>query len=131
MVGTSPSIFLKQGTLCGECRCVEAGGHGVGIHPYSNPAHQPAQVVARQTAMALGPALATSRHGSINRWELHFVTVRTHTVAWQCWSDAASIEANAGMQMDTNFYAWGPWLKKPTTHGRTASSMQRLADANG
>jgi|GEM_PF-584786 len=37
-------------------------------------------------------------------------TSRTHQVRWTGWTDAASIQAARGIQMDFNSYQWGPWL---------------------
>ncbi|MGN6563889.1 MAG: Ig-like domain-containing protein, partial [Thermomicrobiales bacterium] len=63
-------------------------------------------------------------------------TVRTHMVRWFGWADAATIEANYGVQMEFNSYQWGTWLK--TSSGAPAlgylsgsGQPMRFADASG
>jgi hypothetical protein len=56
-------------------------------------------------------------------------TVRHHQVAWKGWTDAADIAVAHGMALDTNFYHWGPWLKKPDgtwPHGYITGSGQPM-----
>lgn len=56
-------------------------------------------------------------------------TVRNHQIAWKGWTDAADIAASHGIAMDTNFYHWGPWLKKSDTtwpHGYITGSGQPM-----
>ena len=63
-------------------------------------------------------------------------TVRIQYFSWQCWSDAAAIESAAGIQMDTDYYAWGPWLQMPGgvwAHGYVNGSglPMQMVDATG
>lgn len=52
-------------------------------------------------------------------------TVRNHQVAWLGYTDAADLQVAHNIAMDTNFYAWGPWLQKTDgtwAHGYTTGS---------
>jgi hypothetical protein len=78
-------------------------GHEFGIHPYG---------YADSVPLSQGVPFAIN-------WFTPFYgfspskTVRTHQVEWQGWTDAAAVEQANGLAMDTSFYAWGPWLRKP------------------
>jgi hypothetical protein len=77
-------------------------GFEFGLHPYG---YQDGQTLAQGYASALSWFLGQGYLGPSN-------TVRTHMIEWQGWVDAARIEQQYGMQLDTNFYLWGPWLQR-------------------
>ncbi len=99
-------------------------GHEFGIHPYRNP----------QGVMTYA-ALNAGFNDSVNAFDFYYNsvpmsrTVRNHQVSWQGWTDAADIAVAHGMVMDTNFYHWGQWLKKPDNtwpHGYITGSGQPM-----
>jgi len=102
-------------------------GHEFGIHPSNccpNPNYPPYSI----NDLNQGYDVYASW------WNLTFSsppsrTVRNHQVAWQGWTDAAQIAVNHGYQMDTNFYTWGSWLRKPDgswPHGYVTGSGQPM-----
>jgi len=100
-----------------------AQGHSVGIHPYVTSGYQGAySTLTDWYTMRFG--MSPSR------------TVRNHQVAWLGWTDGAAIAASQGYAMDTNFYHWGAWLRKPDQswpHGYITGSGQpmKFVAANG
>lgn len=56
-------------------------------------------------------------------------TVRNHRIAWEGWTTAAEIARAKGIELDTNFYHWGQWLKKSDdtwAHGYVNGSGQPM-----
>ncbi len=100
-------------------------GHEFGMHPYRNP-----------TITMTYAALNQGFTDSVNQFGLFYdppipmsLTVRNHQISWQGWTDAADIAVAHGMVMDTNFYHWGQWLKKPDNtwpHGYITGSGQPM-----
>ena len=100
-------------------------GHEFGMHPYRNP-----------TSTMTYAALNQGFTDSVDQFGLFYdppipmsLTVRNHQISWQGWTDAADIAVNHGMVMDTNFYHWGQWLKKPDNswpHGYITGSGQPM-----
>ena len=43
-------------------------------------------------------------------------------IEWQGWVDAAKVAESHGMELDTNFYTWGPAVMYPNGNRRTATS---------
>ena len=103
-----------------------AQGNEFGIHPYaykqdSNPSFN-------ITSLAQGYDVYTSWFSSTFS-SPQSRTVRNHQVVWQGWTDAADIAVAHGIALDTNFYHWGPWLKKPDgtwPHGYITGSGQAM-----
>ncbi|MEZ4670592.1 MAG: hypothetical protein R3E39_22010 [Anaerolineae bacterium] len=99
-----------------------AQGHEFGIHPDASP--QPTN------STLLNQAILTN----LSWWQSRFTsqpsrTVRFHQVTWVGWDDAAEIAVARGLSLDTNFYHWGPWLKKPDNtwpHGYITGSGQSM-----
>ena len=101
----------------------QSQGFTFGIHPYANhPNNYP-------------PYNCTSLTQCYSAWNTWFniqypknprsPTVRNHQVAWLGWTDAADLEAQYGIGMDTSFYVWGGWLQKPDgtwPHGYSTGS---------
>jgi hypothetical protein len=111
----------------------KAAGHGVGIHPYVQTFPQPSPCADAGLQQGISDALSWFQ-GQFG--VTASPTLRIHDFAWQCWSDAAAIEAAAGLQMDTSFYTWGPWLQKPDgtwAHGYLNGSglPMQMSDATG
>ncbi|MBI3243363.1 MAG: hypothetical protein HYZ49_13825 [Chloroflexi bacterium] len=93
-----------------------AQGHEFGIHPYRQPDLN-GGYSSSMTAFDFYYSSPASR------------TVRNHQVAWLGWTDAADVAVSYGMGMDTNFYHWGQWLKKPDNtwpHGYITGSGQPM-----
>jgi len=96
-------------------------GHEFGIHPYNSQPNNYANLSAGYDEL-------------LAWWSLHFSsppsrTVRNHQVAWVGWTDAADIAVAHGMAMDSNFYHWGAWLRKPDgtwPHGYITGSGQPM-----
>lgn len=110
-----------------------AQGYEFGIHPYANhPDFYPPYNI---TNLNQGYDVYASWWGSTFS-SPSSRTVRNHQVAWLGWTDGADIAVNHGLAMDTNFYHWGPWLKKPDNtwpHGYLTGSGQpmRFIKADG
>jgi hypothetical protein len=105
-------------------------GHEFGIHPYWNkPDNFPAPITNLKQGYVDYAAWYQSTFSSPKSR-----TVRNHQVAWTGWGgagpdDAARIAVDQGMAMDTNFYHWGAWLKKPDgswPHGYITGSGQPM-----
>lgn len=101
-------------------------GYGVGIHPYAfKPDTYP-------------PFNITNLSEGYNVYDNWFSTqfsspksrtVRNHQVAWVGWTDAAEYAVAHGIALDTDFYHWGPWLRKPDltwSHGYVTGSGQPM-----
>jgi hypothetical protein len=106
-----------------------ADGHEVGVHVYADGVDGAGAV----------PAL-TSKYNNIvmnvaNKFGHSVRTARSHTIDWTGWVDMARIEANAGTQLDTNFYHYlnGSVVNPLTTNGYfTGSGLpQRFIDESG
>ncbi|HMN61382.1 MAG TPA: hypothetical protein PJ988_13500, partial [Anaerolinea sp.] len=86
-----------------------AQGFEFGLHPYAyKPDTYPPYNV---TTLAEGYAameswFATTFSSPKSR------TVRNHQVAWLGYTDAVDLQVANGIAMDTDYYAWGPWLQK-------------------
>jgi hypothetical protein len=101
-------------------------GHEFGIHPYNN--HPDSYPPFNITSLTEGYSVYD------NWWNMTFGipysrTVRNHQVAWLGWTDAADLAVSYNMGMDTNFYHWGGWLKKPDDtwpHGYITGSGQPM-----
>lgn len=76
-----------------------ARGHEVSMHPYGP---------ASDNVANLAEGFQISYNWFSNRQTTPDRTVRNHMVEWPNWVDSATIAANMGLGMDTNFYTWGP-----------------------
>ena len=116
-----------------------AQGHEIGIHPYAfrSDSYPPYNI----TSLAEGYDAFSGTDGTGGWFASRFSTpksrtVRNHQVAWKGWTDAADYAVAHGIALDTNFYHWGPWLKKADLtwpHGYMTGSGQpmRFVRANG
>ena len=130
-IGTDPSDAVAQ--------TWRAQGHEIGIHPYANkPDSYPPYNI---TSLAQGYDVYSGSDGTGGWFASRFSTpksrtVRNHQVAWKGWTDAADYGVAHGIALDTNFYHWGPWLKKADLtwpHGYMTGSGQpmRFVHADG
>jgi hypothetical protein len=109
-----------------------AQGHEIGIHPYTNKpdTYEPFNI----TSLAQGYDVYSGADGKGGWFATQFKspksrTVRNHQVAWKGWTDAADIAVAHNIALDTNFYHWGPWLKKSDNswpHGYITGSGQPM-----
>jgi len=101
-------------------------GFGFGIHPYaSRPDPNPALNI---TNLSEGYSVFSSWYAGRFSSPPSGV-VRNHQVAWQGWTDGASIAAQNGYLMDTNFYHYGGWLQATDgswPHGYITGSGQPM-----
>jgi hypothetical protein len=129
------TIYMsKGGGIEGQDPQVQAWrgqGHEFGIHPYANkPDNFPTPI----TNLQQGYDDLSGADGNGGWFDFAFSsakskTVRNHQVAWQGWTDAAEIAIAHGIELDTNFYHWGPWLQKPNNtwpHGYITGSGQPM-----
>ncbi len=103
-----------------------AQGNEFGIHPYAYK--QDPDPSFNITSLAQGYDMYTGWFSSTFS-SPQSRTVRNHQVVWQGWTDAADIAVAHGIALDTNFYNWGPWLKKPDgtwPHGYITGSGQAM-----
>jgi hypothetical protein len=133
------TFYLAQASqpTASDVAAWEQAGHGVGIHPYANPSPPTGTGCGTNDGNQIGAGITSD----VSWFNLQFgtapsPTTRIHTLSWQCWTDAAALEASNGLQMDTNYYAWGPWLKKPDNtwaHGYINGSglPMQMVDATG
>jgi IPT/TIG domain len=130
------TFYLAQASqpLASDVATWKQAGHGVGIHPYAAnfPQSSPCADAGIQQGIADGMAWFQAQFGIPPS-----PTVRIHNFPWQCWTDAATIEASGGnIGMDTTVFPWGRWLKKADgtwAHGYINGSglPMRMMDATG
>jgi hypothetical protein len=129
------TFYLSRAILPGasDVAAWEQAGNGVGIQPYPQTFPQPSPCADAGIAQDISDQQAwfQSQFGLPAS-----PTVRIQYFSWQCWSDAAAIESAAGIQMDTDFYTWGPWLHMPGgawAHGYINGSglPMQMVDATG
>ena len=63
-------------------------------------------------------------------------TTRTHSLAWRGWADAVRIQASFGIQMNTDYYEYGPLFSKGAAdwfigHFTGSGLPMRFADLDG
>jgi hypothetical protein len=115
----------------------EQAGNGVGIHPYADPSLPSSPGCGTTDGNQIGAGITYDSGWFQSQFgRSPSPTVRIQYFAWQCWSDVAALEASAGIQMDTDVYAWGSWLKKPDNswaHGYINGSglPMQMVDATG
>jgi hypothetical protein len=131
--GNITVYMAKGGGIEGQDAKVQAWraqGHEFGIHPYWNkPDNYPTPITNLKQGYV---DYAAWYQGGFSSPKSR--TVRNHQVAWSGWggagpNDAARIAVDQGMAMDTNFYHWGPWLKKSDgswPHGYITGSGQPM-----
>ena len=91
--GIGPAIAI--------CRPGRHQGHTFGIHPW-------------KTDFALAAAFSDVENWFSSAYTVpKSLTVRTHRLEWEGWTNAADIAAAHGIAMDVSFYHWGQWLQKP------------------
>jgi glucose/arabinose dehydrogenase len=101
-------------------------GHEIGMHPSGFQSGN-SLTTAFQTNLTWFAGMYGSNPSA---------TTRTHQVEWQGWTDAAKIEANFGIGLDTSYYTWGPpvtYADGHQAHGYITGSGQpmRFVDQNG
>ncbi len=101
-------------------------GYEFGMHPYWNQPNTYAPY--NITNLAQGYDVYTTWFG-LSFTSPKSRTVRNHQVAWAGWTDSADYQVSHNIAMDTDFYHWGAWLKKPDNtwpHGYITGSGQPM-----
>ncbi|MBA3868972.1 MAG: hypothetical protein H0X30_07450 [Anaerolineae bacterium] len=105
-----------------------ANGFEFGIHPtayHPDPNYAPYNILTLSDGYRVYTDWFATAFPSIPESR----TVRNHQLAWSGWTDAAELAIAKGLEMDANFYNWGPWLQKPDTtwaHGYITGSGQPM-----
>ncbi|MCL4870258.1 MAG: hypothetical protein KJ063_14935, partial [Anaerolineae bacterium] len=134
--GGDATFYLSIGNALSNAFVQSARGlgHEFGLHPYwHRPDSYPPYNVTNLNEGYIAAKTFWTSTGYTSPWSR---TVRHHQVHWRGWTDAAQIAVNHGMAMDTNYYHWGAWLKKPDNtwpHGYITGSGQpmKFITANG
>jgi hypothetical protein len=134
--GGDITIYISIGNPVSDAFVQSARGlgHEFGLHPYWNrPDSYPPYNVTNLSQGYTAIETFWNSMGYSSSWSR---TVRHHQVHWRGWTDAAATAVANGMAMDTNFYHWGAWLRKPDNswpHGYITGSGQpmKFITANG
>ncbi len=116
-------IAIASNPSASQMQTWQSQGFTFGIHPYaSHPdSYPPFNCTALAQCYPAWNNWFTTQYPNNPRSQ----TVRNHQVAWLGWTDAADLQAQYGIGMDTSFYVWGKWLQKPDgtwPHGYSTGS---------
>ncbi len=111
--GGNITIYISIGNAVSNAfmQAARGQGHEFGLHPYWNrPDNYPPYNITNLNEGYTATKLFWTTAGYSSTWSR---TVRHHQVHWRGWTDAAQTAVNHGLVLDTNFYHWGAWIKKP------------------